>query len=153
IVFRRTQDHFVSETHFKELELGLLKSAGFKEDSPLLQSSLFYSIAFNRWIRDNYPVFVQNYKYKGSDLLPLGKKLLNFLIAGSIEKPDPDQITQASKILKEILGLSEDGRAFFTRIVEIIKTDKTGVIRKEVEPRAAWLLNLLSDYDAILSGL
>jgi hypothetical protein len=152
ISFRRSHDNFTLETHFRENEIGLLKSAGFSENSPLLQSSLFYSIALNRWMGDNYPGFVKENNYKGVDLLPLGKKVLNFILAGSIEKPDADQVTRAASTLKEILSLSEDGRIFFTNIVDILKKDKTGVIRKEVEPRTTWLLNLLTEYGTLLTG-
>jgi len=156
IAFRRSRDKFILEsTADRDATIALLRGYGFSDSNDRLQSALFYAVELNRFIKNTYLSFVPKHNYQGPSLLPLGGRLRNFFVTGSIQESDPRQTAEAGALLKEILEKPKGARDYFTVVLKSLTTDEhnRAVFHPSIRPRLQWVGDLLKAFEEIQQPL
>ncbi|MBL7686213.1 MAG: hypothetical protein JNK65_09315 [Deltaproteobacteria bacterium] len=129
----------------------VLKSLGFNEKSPLIQSALHFEVIVQANIKDQYPKFAAARSYKGPNLTPLSLKMLHFTTTGDIEKPDAIQLKAMSVSLKELLATPKEAKEWFNTFFSYLVDPKHNQKNTpaNMQPRIQWFLDQLKNFEAL----
>src|SRR4029453_18977519 len=114
------------------------------------QSLFLSSVGFFKWIERSYPSFRKKTGYDGPSLLPQAHRMRNFIITGSIDKPDAKQKKESAGLLRDILHERELPRNYFKTMLDSLLEDEVkGQILPEMQPRMKWLREMIQAYGEI----
>jgi hypothetical protein len=157
ILFQRDKDHYILNPG-EPSKIAVLQGLGFNEKDPSVQGALHYSVFLNKTHKNFYPLFQSASKYNGPDLLPLTKKMDDFIVVGDIENPDEKQRKTTADLLKSVLSYSDPQRDWFLRPLKTLlneplapgeeKPSETPIaIPVPIRPRLQWMRDQFKIHD------
>lgn len=141
LVFRREGDRFILETGGNETISGLVRGMGFSEADPKVQSAIFYSVSLHKWIRENHATVARRFPAHAESFLSFYEKFRNFIVLGSVLKPDEAQRRASASLLREVLLLPRLEKNWAMDSIKTLLKVKSRIV-PEMLPRIRWLASL-----------